>query len=73
MSDCIKYKQLTGRVSTVFDGERDVFKVEWDDDTIDFLYKETEEWKSHTILKKADRIAIGSLIEQQQNVLHQSN
>ena len=73
MSDFIKFKQLTGRVSSVFDGQRDVFKVEWDDDTIDFLYKEEEQWKSHTVLKKADRIAIGSLLEQQQHVLHQSN
>ena len=65
----IEYKGRKAKVTTQFNKGTEIFRFEWEDDgSLDFLYADIKDkipvWKIHTVLKRKDIRALGSLIEE---------
>lgn len=64
----IEYQGEIVKVVSQWDGDREVFRLEWPDDTLDFLFMDLTldppGWNSETILASPDIAALGKLIEE---------
>lgn len=64
MHKMIIYQGHQANVSVQYDGKRKLYRLEWPDYSLDWIYKTDDGWHAETILSEKQVAELGKIIDQ---------